>query len=86
MTLGSDAPMAVGYDDKSLAPRAYEPSLTFWTSAFGAWGDFDGNKNAASADRNLGGFVSGMDARVAGSWRAGLATGASFSDISVDAP
>jgi outer membrane autotransporter protein len=51
----------------------------------GHWADFDDNKNAASADRNLGGFVSGMDAHVTGSWRLGVATGASFSDISVDA-
>jgi outer membrane autotransporter protein len=86
MTVGSDEPMTVGYDDKSLAaPQSYGPALVFWTNAFGAWADFDGNKNAASADRNLGGFVSGMDAHVAGSWRLGLATGASFSDISVDA-
>jgi outer membrane autotransporter protein len=86
MTVGSDEPMTVGYDDKSLAaPQSYGPSLVFWTNAFGAWADFDGNKNAASADRNLGGFVSGMDAHVAGSWRLGLVTGASFSDISVDA-
>src|SRR5215472_2361065 len=39
--------------------RLYGPGLVFWTNAFGAWADFDGNKNAASADRNLGGFVSG---------------------------
>lgn len=87
MTLGTDEPMAVGYDDKSLAPRprSYAPGVAFWTSAFGAWGDFDGNANAATANRNLGGFVSGMDARVAGSWRAGFAAGGSRSDISVDA-
>jgi outer membrane autotransporter protein len=77
--------MAVGYDDKSLAPAPASPGLAFWTNAFGAWGDFDGNKNAASAERNLGGFVSGMDARVSGTWRLGLATGYSQSDISVDA-
>lgn len=87
MTLGTDEPMAVGYDDKSLAPRprSSAPGVAFWTSAFGAWGDFDGNGNAATANRNLGGFVSGMDARVAGSWRAGFAAGGSWSDISVDA-
>jgi outer membrane autotransporter protein len=63
----------------------YGPGVAFWTNAFGAWGDFDGNNNAASADRNLGGFVSGMAARVGGSWRLGLATGGSSSDISIDA-
>ena len=48
-------------------------------------GDFDSDGNAATANRNLGGFVSGMDAQVFGSWRAGLATGASFSNVDVDA-
>jgi outer membrane autotransporter protein len=76
--------MALGYDDKSLsAPPAPEP-LAFWTRAYGAWANFNGDGNAATADRNLGGFVSGMDAQVSGSWRLGLATGASFSNVNVD--
>ena len=76
--------MALGYDDKSLLRRR-SPSLAFWTNAFGAWGNFDGNNNAASAYRDLGGFVSGMDANVGGSWRLGVATGFSQSNIAVDA-
>jgi outer membrane autotransporter protein len=78
--------MAVGYDEKGSAnaPQDYGPGLAFWTRAFGAWGDFSGNQNAATAERDLGGFVSGMDARFSGTWRLGLATGASFSDVSVN--
>jgi outer membrane autotransporter protein len=78
--------MALGYGDgsKSLAAPARQP-LAFWTRAYGAWGDFDGDGNAATADRDLGGFVSGMDASIGGSWRAGLATGASFANVDVDA-
>jgi outer membrane autotransporter protein len=77
--------MALGYDDKSLAPSPSASSgLTFWTGAFGAWANFDGDKNAASANRNLGGFVSGMDARLTGSWRVGLAAGYSQSNLEVD--
>ena len=67
--------MALGYDDKSLAPPPSAPGLAFWTRAYGAWGDFDGNRNAATADRDLGGFVSGIDARVGGTWRLGLGGG-----------
>ena len=67
-----------------LARRRPAP-LAFWTRAYGAWGNFNGDGNAATADRDLGGFVSGMDAQLSGSWRAGLATGASFSSIDVDA-
>jgi outer membrane autotransporter protein len=78
--------MALGYGDgsKSLVTPERAP-LAFWTRAYGAWGDFDGDGSAASADRDLGGFISGMDAGIGGSWRAGLATGASFSDVDVDA-
>jgi len=85
VSLDSQA-MALGYghDGKSLVAPERQP-LAFWTQGFGAWGDFDGDGNAATADRDLGGFVSGMDAQISGSWRAGLATGASFSNVSVDA-
>jgi outer membrane autotransporter protein len=57
--------MALGYGSKSLGEGmpAYEPApLAFWMRAYGAWGDFNGDGNAATADRDLGGFVSGMDA------------------------
>jgi len=78
--------MALGYarDDKDLSAPAPSP-LAFWTRAYGAWGNFNGDGNAATANRNLGGFVSGMDAAIGDSWRAGLATGASFSNVDVDA-
>lgn len=65
-----------------LAPVNQPQPVTFWTQGYGSWGDFSGNRNAASVDRNLGGFVSGFDADIGGGWRAGLATGASFSDLS----
>jgi outer membrane autotransporter protein len=81
MRLGDGASL---YDGKSLIEPAPTP-LAFWTRAFGAWGDFDTDSNAASADRDLGGFISGMDANIGGSWRVGLATGASFSNVAVDA-
>jgi outer membrane autotransporter protein len=80
MTLGSGS-KSLGEDMPASAPAP----LAFWTRAFGAWGDFNGDGNAATADRDLGGFVSGMDANIGGSWRAGLATGSSFSNVAVDA-
>ncbi len=76
--------LGYGYDGKSLAEPAREP-LAFWTRAYGAWGNFNGDGNAATASRDLGGFISGMDANIGGSWRVGLATGASFSNVEVDA-
>ncbi|MEM8574722.1 MAG: autotransporter domain-containing protein [Pseudomonadota bacterium] len=88
--LGKDGPQVAhqsddnAYDGKSLVEVRQSSPLAFWTQAYGAWGTFDGDGNAATADRDLGGFISGMDARLAGTWRVGLATGASFSDVSVD--
>jgi outer membrane autotransporter protein len=82
MILGADSSL---YDGKHLLDAPAPVPLAFWTRAFGAWGDLDTDGNAASADRDLGGFISGMDANIGGSWRVGLATGASFSDVAVDA-
>lgn len=67
------------------AAPSYGPGPAFWTRGYGAWADFDGNRNTAEAERDLGGFVSGLDARVAGSWRLGIASGFSRSNIDVDA-
>ncbi len=75
---------AGAYDGKSLVEVPQSSPLAFWTEGYGAWGTFDGDGNAATADRNLGGFISGMDADVWNGWRVGIATGASFSDVSVD--
>jgi outer membrane autotransporter protein len=79
MTLGSGK--SAGEDMAAPEPAP----LAFWTHAYGAWGRLNGDGNTATADRDLGGFVSGMDAGIGGSWRGGLATGASFSNVSVDA-
>jgi outer membrane autotransporter protein len=85
--LAADGPQVTSlYDGKSLAPLPPERApLAFWATGFGAWADFDSDGNAASASRDLGGFLSGMDTHIGGGWRAGLATGASFSDVEVTA-
>jgi outer membrane autotransporter protein len=95
--LGANGPRVASYDSQAMMlggedayhgrSRVEVPQsqpLAFWTEGYGAFGWFGGDGNAAKADRNLGGFISGMDAHVGGSWRVGLATGASFSDVSVD--
>jgi outer membrane autotransporter protein len=80
-----DQAMALGYEGKSLAAPPASYGGAFWTRAYGAWGDFEGNRHADTADRDLGGFLSGIDAGIGGSWRAGLAAGGSWSNVSVDA-
>jgi outer membrane autotransporter protein len=79
-----DQAMGLGPRD-TYTPPPTVPNLAFWTRGFGAWANFDGNVNAASASRQLGGFLSGMDAGVGGGWRLGAATGFSQSSINVDA-
>lgn len=75
--------MALGGRDDGWA-RTSAPTLqdlVFWTKAYGAWGDFDGNGNAGSASRTLGGVLTGADVRLDHGWRLGLATGYSQSSV-----
>lgn len=59
--------------------------LTFWSQAFGAWGKFNGDGNAADASRSLGGVITGVDATLVNNWQVGLAAGYSQSIAKVDA-
>jgi outer membrane autotransporter protein len=65
------------------APPDYD--LVAWGQAFGDWGRFDGDGNAAEARRNIGGLVTGFDGRFGDGWRAGLMGGYSHSRLDVDA-
>ena len=79
MALGMGSGKGASFGD---APRSASP-LTFWTQGFGSWGDSDGSANAASVSRNIGGFLSGVDAIMGSGWQAGLALGYSHSNVSV---
>lgn len=57
----------------------------FWGQGFGAWGDLDGDGNAASVDRSSGGFFAGLDGEVADNLRVGLVGGYSHSLLDADA-
>ncbi|MDH4981869.1 autotransporter domain-containing protein [Hyphomicrobium sp. D-2] len=67
--------LGAGYDGAQRVAPGAGRDVAFWSRAFGAWGQYDSNNNAATTDRNLGGFVLGADGDVGGGWRAGLATG-----------
>jgi outer membrane autotransporter protein len=86
ITVASRDDQAMGLGPRNTyAPPPQAPGLAFWTRAFGAWANCDGNVNAATASRQLGGFISGVDTGVGSSWRLGAATGFSQSSINVDA-
>lgn len=76
--------LGAGYGEATAAPSGGH-ALAFWSRAFGAWGQYDTNGNAATMDRSLGGFVSGVDGNLGGGWRAGLATGYTYTGLDVDA-
>lgn len=82
---GMSSRMSLGATDRSAPSVPAVSGLTFWAQGYGAWGSIDGNGNAASVDRTLGGFVSGVDAGLGGGWRAGIGTGYARSDLNVDA-
>ena len=58
--------------------------LAYWSHAVGAWGKYESDNNAASADRDLGGFITGIDGSLGGGWRAGLVGGYVYTGLSVD--
>jgi outer membrane autotransporter protein len=74
-----------GSDNSGYGVTTSSSDVAFWMRAQGAWGDFEGDGNAASATSNLGSFLAGIDARIADGWRLGLATGYSQSNINIDA-
>jgi outer membrane autotransporter protein len=52
-----------------------ERVLAAWSQLVGAWGQADGDGNAAGLKRTLGGILTGVDATFAETWRFGLAGG-----------
>ncbi len=60
----------------SMASASYGiDGLTFWSNGYGAWGNVDGDGNAAAMSHNVGGFVAGADAPVFDTWRLGVLAG-----------
>ena len=67
-------------------PLASRPGydVVFWAQGFGARGKFDGDGNAASLQRDLAGFFSGVDTRVGTDGRLGIAAGYTGSRNNLD--
>lgn len=55
----------------------------FWMSGYGAWGQTNGDGNAALMTHDIGGFLIGADAPVFDSWRVGVFGGYSRSTFAV---
>lgn len=50
-------------------------TTALWGQAYGGWSHGSSDGNAAAYDRNTGGFVTGVDSLIAGTWRLGLLAG-----------
>ncbi|WP_146160896.1 autotransporter domain-containing protein [Ensifer sp. NM-2] len=76
---------AVGAKQTSGNSTAAETGeLAIWSQGFGSWGRWDGDGNAAKADRSIGGFFVGADTQV-DEWTVGALAGYSRSSMDIDA-
>lgn len=66
--------MAYGSDGPAYVPATTD-RFAAWGQAFGSWGHWDGDGNAARLDRSIGGFFIGADAPVLDNWRIGAVAG-----------
>ncbi|KZL14527.1 Extracellular serine protease precursor [Pseudovibrio sp. Ad37] len=64
--------------------RTIQGAPQVWGEAYGAWGNWDGDKNTASVDRRVGGFLMGIDAPINETLSAGFTAGYGNSSIDVD--
>ncbi|KRD95820.1 hypothetical protein ASE63_12420 [Bosea sp. Root381] len=73
--------MAFATDGAVLAPVTTERPA-FWGQGFGAWGQTNGDNNAAALKRSTGGFLMGADASILDGWRFGVIVGYSRTSFS----
>jgi len=86
---GTELTSALAYAKSPIftkAPPMVAPSrdTVFWAQGFGAWGRFDTDGNATTVRRDLAGFISGVDTRVADTGRLGVAAGYTSSRNTLD--
>ncbi|KJS11735.1 MAG: hypothetical protein VR78_12555 [Hoeflea sp. BRH_c9] len=80
----SPLPVIAYGDGGPAAAPADTDRLAAWGHAFGSWGEWNSDGNAASFDRSIGGFFVGGDGLVAENLRLGLLAGYSRSSFDVD--
>ena len=70
-----DPRRALAPSDNQLSSNGCHGEMVGWARALGAWGESDGDSNAAKLDRNLSGFMLGTDKQLDDQWRVGMAAG-----------
>ncbi|OQM74227.1 autotransporter outer membrane beta-barrel domain-containing protein [Manganibacter manganicus] len=81
---GTDMPLLAYGPDGARPVLADDIGPVGWGYAFGSWGSFDSDGNAADMDTSTGGFLTGIDGAVASNIRLGLLAGYSHSSFDVD--
>ncbi|WP_208948236.1 autotransporter outer membrane beta-barrel domain-containing protein [Segnochrobactrum spirostomi] len=78
---GEPAAAAASAKTAELVPGL---ALTAWAQAYGGWGQTEGDGNASTLSRSIGGFLMGIDSPLGEAWRVGLLGGYSQSTFNVD--
>ncbi len=73
-----------GTSDGTRIEDRISESFGLWGQGFGSWSRWDGDGNAATMDRSIGGFLMGGDAQLWDGVRLGVLGGYSRSSFSVD--
>lgn len=69
--------------NQQLTSEGCQGQAVGWIRALGGWGDFDGSSSHASVDRELQGFMLGVDRALDEQWKVGIAAG--YTNSSIDA-
>ena len=72
---GLAGPSVAAADGSDGTHRAALQGLTFWSQAFGSWGNLTGDGNASSVSETFAGVMLGADALLTEDWRVGGALG-----------
>jgi outer membrane autotransporter protein len=69
--------------NQQLTSEGCQGQAVGWIRAIGGWGDYDASNGAASVDRQLQGFLLGVDKALDDQWKVGVAAG--YTNASIDA-
>jgi outer membrane autotransporter protein len=83
---GASAVPVMAFGPDGVEPASADTEhLVVWADAFGSWGTWDGDGNAAGLNRSLGGLLLGADGLVTDNVRLGLLGGYSHTSFNVGA-
>ncbi|WP_457488814.1 autotransporter outer membrane beta-barrel domain-containing protein, partial [Tardiphaga sp. P5_C10] len=77
------APVTTYVDGRPVLAPATTDGIAVWGRGFGSWGQWNGDGNAATVKRDIGGFMVGADAPFVDGWRVGAIGGYSRSSFRV---